>query len=191
MAGRPALRIGQHGKVKRIYLGGGVWLARCRYRDTDGVTRIVQRVGPADEFDKRGKLAEDALIEALAEHRAPSGPDAIGLDTLVVVLIDQHITRLAEDGRSVRTLDTYRYDAAKLAKFIAGVRVGEATPARIDAALRSMQNAHGPTMARRAHPLTGRPSTGGVKQRRRHKSGPRCAIDQVQGGSQRRLSTYG
>lgn len=60
---------------------------------------------------------------------------------------------MAEDGRSVRTLDTYRYDATKLAKFIAGVRVGEATPARIDAALRSMRNAHGPTMARRARTL--------------------------------------
>jgi hypothetical protein len=153
MAGRPALRIGQYGKVKRIYLGAGVWMARCRYRDTDGVTRIVQRVGPADEFDKRGKLAEDALIEALAERRPPSGPEAIGIDTLVVVLIDQHIIRLAEDGRSVRTLDTYRYDAAKLAKFITGVRVGEATPARIDAALRSMRHAHGPTMARRARTL--------------------------------------
>jgi len=45
------------------------------------------------------------------------------------------------------------YDAAKLAKFIAGVRVGEATPARIDAALRSMRNTHGPTMARRARTL--------------------------------------
>src|ERR1700737_5509740 len=74
MAGRPSLRIGQHGKIKRIYLGAGVWLARCRYRDTDGVTRIVQRVGPSDEFDKRGKLAEDALIEALAERRPPSRP---------------------------------------------------------------------------------------------------------------------
>jgi hypothetical protein len=73
--------------------------------------------------------------------------------TLVVALIDQHVTRLAEDGRSVRTLDTYRYDATKLAKFIAGVRVGEATPARIDAALRSMRNTHGPTMARRARTL--------------------------------------
>jgi hypothetical protein len=38
MGGRPALRIGQRGKIKRIYLGGGVWLAPCRYRDTDGVT---------------------------------------------------------------------------------------------------------------------------------------------------------
>ena len=90
MAGRPSLRIGLHGKVKRIYLGAGVWLARCRYRDTDGVTRIVQRVGPSDEFDKRGKLAEDALIEALAERRPPSGPDSIGLDTLKVVLVDQY-----------------------------------------------------------------------------------------------------
>ncbi|MGB8389185.1 site-specific integrase [Mycobacterium sp.] len=117
------------------------------------MTRIVQRVGPADEFDKYGKLAEDALIEAIAERRPPSGPDAIGLDTRIMVLIDQHITRLAEDGRSVRTLDTYRYDATKLTKFIAGVRVGEATPARIDAALRSMRNTHGPTMARRARTL--------------------------------------
>jgi hypothetical protein len=50
----------------------------------------------------------------------------------------------------MRTLDTYRYDATKLAKFIAGVRVGEATPARIDAALRSMRNTHGPAMARPA-----------------------------------------
>ncbi len=33
-------------------------------------------------------------------------------------------------------------------KFIGGVRVGEATPARIDAAIRSMRTAHGATMAR-------------------------------------------
>ena len=153
MAGRPPLRIGQHGNITRDYLGGGVWLARCRYRDSDGVTRKVQRIGPADEYDKHGKLAEDALIAALAERRPPSGPDAIGLDTPVVSLVDLHIARLAEDGRSVRTLDTYRYDAGKLAKFIAGVRVGEASPARIDAALRAMRAAHGATMARRARTL--------------------------------------
>ena len=73
MAGRPPLRIGQHGKIVREYLGGGVWLARCRYRDSDGVTRRVQRLGPPDEHDQHGKLAEDALIEALAERRPPSG----------------------------------------------------------------------------------------------------------------------
>jgi hypothetical protein len=70
MAGRPPLRIGQHGKITRKNLGGGVWMARTRFRDNDGVTRIVERRGPADDYDKHGKLAEDALIEALVQRRA-------------------------------------------------------------------------------------------------------------------------
>jgi hypothetical protein len=48
---------------------------------------------------------------------------------------------------AIRTIDTYRYCAKLLAKIIAGVRVGEATPARIDAAIRSMCRAHGGVMA--------------------------------------------
>jgi integrase len=149
MAGRPPLRIGQHGNIRRRYLGGGVWEAHCRYRDSDGVVRRVQRVGPADEFDKHGKLAEDALLEVLAERRPPSA-DQIGLDTLLVTLVDQHLARLAEDGRSPVTVSTYRFAADKLTKFIGGVRVGEASTARLDAALRSMRGAHGPMMATQA-----------------------------------------
>jgi hypothetical protein len=123
MAGRPPLRISQHGKIVREYLGGGVWLARTRYRDSDGVTRRVQRLGPPDEHDQHGKLAEDALIEALAQRRTSEG-DVIALDTKIVTLVDQHIDRLAEDGRAIRTIDTYRYAAKLLAKIIVGVRVG-------------------------------------------------------------------
>jgi integrase len=144
--GRPPLRIGAHGKITRAYLGGGVWMARCRYRDSDGVTRRVERRGPPDEHDQHGKLAEDALIEALVQRRT-SEADEISLDTRIVTLVDQHIDRLVEDGRSVRTIDTYRYAAKLLAKIIAGVRVGESTPARIDAAIRSMRRAHGDVMA--------------------------------------------
>ncbi|KUI44053.1 integrase [Mycobacterium sp. IS-1590] len=146
MAGRPPLRIGQHGKIARKYLGSGVWLARTRFRDADGVTRIVERRGPADEHDQHGKLAEDALIEALNQRRA-AGDSEVTLDTKIMVLVDQHIDRLAEDGRSIRTIDTYRYCAKLLGKVMAGVRVGEATPARIDAAIRSMRRAHGDVMA--------------------------------------------
>ena len=146
MAGRPPLRIGQHGKINRIYLGGGVWLARCRFRDSDGVTRIVERRGPADEHDAHGKQAEDALIETL-NQRLVAGGGEVTLDTKIMALVDRHIERLEEDGRSVRTIDTYRYCAKLLRKVIAGVRVGEATPARLDAAIRSMRNAHGDVMA--------------------------------------------
>ncbi|HSS26061.1 MAG TPA: site-specific integrase [Mycobacterium sp.] len=146
MAGRPPLRIGQHGKITRKYLGGGVWMAQCRYRDSDGVTRRLQRLGPPDEHDQHGKLAEDALIEALMARRT-SEVDEITLDTKIVTLVDRHIDRIEEDGRSIRTIDTYRYCSKLLGKIIAGVRVGEATPARIDAAIRSMRRAHGDVMA--------------------------------------------
>lgn len=60
-------------KIQRVYKGGGVWVTRCRYRDTDGVSRIVQKLGPVDEYDQHGKLAEDALIAVLAEgHQRPA-----------------------------------------------------------------------------------------------------------------------
>ena len=100
MAGRPPLRIGQHGKISRTYLGGGVWLARTRIRDSDGMTRIVERRGPADEHDQHGKLAEDALIEALMQRRA-AGYNEITVETKIMVLVDRHIDRLEEDGRAV------------------------------------------------------------------------------------------
>ena len=110
------------------------------------MTRIVERRGPVDEHDQHGKLAEDALVEALVQRRAAGG-GVITLDTKITALVDQHIDRLEEDGRAIRTIDTYRYCAKLLAKIIAGVRVGEATPARIDAAVRSMRTAHGDVMA--------------------------------------------
>lgn len=116
----------------------------------DGVTRIVQRVGPPDDYDQCGKLAVDALKEALSARRLPTRPDAIGVNTLISVLVDEHLARLAEDGRAARTLDTYRSATTKFQKFIGGVRVGEAAPARIDAALRSMRTAHGATTARQS-----------------------------------------
>lgn len=148
MAGRPQLRIGTRGRIDREHLGGGVWVARCRYRDTDGVVRRVERKGPPDQYDKHGKLAEDALIEALATRRPPVAIDELGPQTLVSKLVEEHLRRLAEDGRSPATLATYHLATGKLNKFIGGVRVREASTARLDAALRSMRTAHGATMAR-------------------------------------------
>ena len=148
MPGRTPLRIGQRGKISRTYLGGGVWEAKCRYRDTDGVTRQVRRRGPPDEYDRYGKLAEGVLIESLAERRPPT--DEIGPDTAVMTLVEAHLDRLAEDGRSPATQDTYKLVAGKLRAKLGGVRVAEANPGRIDAVLRAMTNTHGPGMARQA-----------------------------------------
>lgn len=150
MAGRPPLRIGQHGNVRRIQVDTGIWIARCRYRDTDGVTRIVERRSPTSK-DQWGKQAEDALIASFRDRRAPSDAGDISPDTKVTALVTAHIDRLEEDGKAGKTIDTYRYTSdSQLTKLISGLRVQDATPPRIDAALRDMNRAHGATAARHA-----------------------------------------
>jgi hypothetical protein len=67
-----------------------------------------------------GKLAENARLESLAERRPSSGPDAVVLETPVTLLVEQHLVRLTEDGRSPTTLATYRFAVGKLEKFIGG-----------------------------------------------------------------------
>jgi integrase len=153
MAGRTPLRIGQHGKIKRTYIGGGVWQAMCRYRDIDGVTRRVTRRSPSGEQDRHGKLAEDSLIGSLASRRPPS--DEVGPDTPIMTLVEAHLHRLAEDGRSPATQDTYKLVAGKLRAKLGGVRLTEANPARMDAVLRAMTNTHGPGIARQAKTILG------------------------------------
>lgn len=149
MAGRPPLRIGQHGKITRKDAGGGVWLARCRFRDDDGVVRIVERRSPAGRRDQYGKLAEEELRDALDARRTPTEDD-IDRETLVLALCRAHLRRLEEEGRSAATMSTYEFALRKLEPRIAGIRVGEASPGRVDAALRAMVKAHGPTMARQS-----------------------------------------
>lgn len=153
MAGRPPLRIGQHGKITRKQLSGGVWLARCRFRDFDGVTRIVERRSPEGRDDKYGKAAEDILVESLKERRPPGVSGHITTDTKVSVLVDQHLEILESDGKAPATMTTYRSAAGKLAKFSKSLRVGEATPGRLNAVIRSMKAAHGANMARHGRTL--------------------------------------
>ncbi|QQM51717.1 tyrosine-type recombinase/integrase [Rhodococcus pyridinivorans] len=147
--GRPPLRIGQHGKITRKDLGGGVWLARCRFRDDDGVVRIVERRTPPGRRDQYGKLAEDALVEHLEFRRTPS-EDEVTPATTVVALVRTYLTRLEEEGRAAATIDTYKFAARKLELKLGGIRIGEATARRVDTAIRAMSKAHGPTMARQA-----------------------------------------
>jgi len=130
-----------------------LWLARCRFRDADGVTRVVERRSPAGEDDKHGKAAEDALIAALKDRRPPGVSGEISLDTRIAVLVEQHLELLAESGRSPATMTTYRSAARKLAKFGEALRVGEATPGRLNAVIRSMRQAHGANMARHGRTL--------------------------------------
>lgn len=149
MAGRPPLRIGKHGKITRISLGGDTYLARCRYRDDDGVVRIVERRSPIGARDQHGNLAEQELIDAITARRTPSADDIDG-NTLISALCKTYLTQLGEEGRAAATMSTYEFALSKLDAKIGGVRVGEASAGRIDKALRAMSKSHGPTMARQS-----------------------------------------
>ena len=99
MAGRPPLRIGIHGKINRINQGRGKWLARCRHRDTDGVTRNVEKLSPGGRYDQYGTLAEEELLAVLADRNRSTSDGGINADTNVADLVDQYLDRLEEDER--------------------------------------------------------------------------------------------
>ncbi|MGN2640944.1 site-specific integrase [Nocardia takedensis] len=147
--GRPPLRIGQHGNVKRTNLGGGIWLARCRVRDDDGVTRVVERQSPEGEYDQRGQLAESALLAALEDRRGSTGEEITG-ETTVGTLVRTHVDNLEAKGRATRTIDTYR-DVAKVIEPVAGsVRAREASAGRMDKAIQTIATRHGYATAKQA-----------------------------------------
>jgi integrase len=77
----------------------------------------------------------------------------ISLDTRISDLVEQHLELLAEDGKSPSTMTTYRSAARKLRKFSEALRVGDATPGRLNAVIRSLRKAHGPNMARHGRTL--------------------------------------
>lgn len=89
-----------------------------------------------DEYDQHGKLAEDALIAVLAKRQRSANHGEIGPHTKVSDLVEQHLARLAEDGRSPVTMSTYSFTTTKLKKFIGGLRVGESSPAQSKSILR-------------------------------------------------------
>jgi integrase len=148
MAGRPPMRIGQHGKITRTSLGGGVWVARCRFRDLDGVTRRLERMTPAGMVDEYGAQAEGALRDALAARRPPGSGSITGATTLGD-LLTRYITRCREDGElAPKSVDTYEATLDAVRSRMADVRVSEATPGLLDEILRGIRRDHGATRER-------------------------------------------
>ena len=106
MAGRPPLRIGSHGKITRLQVEPGVWVARCRYRDLDGVTRPVERRMPPSVPDEYGARAEAALLDAIAGRRPP-GTGSLTGSTALGELLERYISRARADGElAPKSVDT-------------------------------------------------------------------------------------
>ncbi len=148
MAGRPPMRIGQHGKITRISLGGGIWVARCRFRDLDGVTRRLERMTPAGVVDEYGARAEEALRDAITARRPPGSGSITGTTTLGD-LLTRYLTRCRDDGElAPKSVDTYQATLDAVRSRMADVRVSEATPGLLDEILRGIRRDHGATRER-------------------------------------------
>jgi len=117
------------------------WRAMCWFRDLDGVTRKVERIGPS------ANKAKDLLISYLLERSTPTVDD-LTAESTVETLWSTYLDFLVKDGRASRTLDLYRYVAVHIVKGLGQVRLREVTTQRLDRFLRTIAHHHGPNVAR-------------------------------------------
>jgi integrase len=102
---RPPLPLGTYGKIK-TWQEGTTWLARAKFRDFDGIVRLVKRSG------KTKAAAERELKAALADRQMPVKRAEITGQTTMDKLAELwlvEIERAVDAGtRSPGTLDAYR-----------------------------------------------------------------------------------
>lgn len=147
---RPPLEIGTFGKITRSSLkdadGGptGVWVARTRYRDYDGVTRQVKANGTS------GAKAEAALKHSLRDRQRSQGGETLTGKSTVGELLTLWIATPAPRGvRSPQTLAQYQRCIEKI--ILPGmekVRLYEATTERIERFIQAIRTDSGKRDAR-------------------------------------------
>lgn len=138
---RPPLELETWGKIRRTTVRG-VPKAYCRYRDSDGVTRLMER---------RGKTEADAernLIKALKVRLAPAGED-LTRDSTIRQAATQWLTTKQEEDLAIATLRRYSDLTQRIIiGGIGDIRLGELSIPRADRFLASVRKANGDGSAR-------------------------------------------
>jgi integrase len=102
---RPPLPLGTYGKIK-TWQEDKVWLARAKFRDFDGVVRLVKRSG------KTKAAAERALRAALVERQTPVRRSEITAQTTIEKVAELWLAEIEQAvnarSKSPSTLDAYR-----------------------------------------------------------------------------------
>jgi integrase len=98
---RPSLPLGTAGKF-RFYGDGDKWIARCGFRDYDGVTRTVERSG------KSRAAAERALKSAVRDRSHYHRGAEINPETKIVAVAERWWNSFSTRKVSLSTLYQYR-----------------------------------------------------------------------------------
>lgn len=124
---RPPLPIGERGNIKRTKQPDGSWIASCRYRDADGVTRQVRAEGPS------GQKAENRLKAKLKQRGQGDG-----------ITSEHRVSELAEQwfatvDKAPGTRSTYRHVLDRhILPGVGALLIREATTARLDQFIRAV-----------------------------------------------------
>lgn len=134
MAGRPPLQVGTFGRIRRIELGAGQWIAEARFRDRDGETRRVKAAGTT------GPRAEAALREKLRTRREQGFTAELTPDSRVSELLTRWLVEVDGSGRAQQT-KTYYHKAVEqvVAPGVGKLRIRELNPQRVDGFLRELK----------------------------------------------------
>lgn len=132
--GRKPLPVGTPGNITVTPIGPGGYRARCRFRDTDGVTR------PVEAWGKTKTEARNKLHAALKERKRTSSEQDIGPDSYVKDVValwwEQLERKVAAGKRSPGTARTYKvYVDSLVLPRLGNLRVREVTVGRVDQVL--------------------------------------------------------
>ncbi|WP_078111750.1 tyrosine-type recombinase/integrase [Gordonia sp. IITR100] len=126
--------LGTYGAIGTSQTSRGKWVAKARFRDFDGVTRLVQASG-----DTEAK-AKAALKVALRDRSRPTGSE-ISSESTVTELMDYWLDEIGRSDRSPQTISYYRRTIEKAIKpALGGLRLHEATTGRIEAYLKALRS---------------------------------------------------
>jgi integrase len=143
---RPPLELETWGKIRRTVIDGKS-TAVCRFRDSDGITRPMQRQG------KTPAEAERNLIRALKARLAPAGED-LNADSTVKQAADKWLAEPERAELAIATMRRYTDILGTIVKKgFGGVRLGEATVPRVDRFLKTVTETNGPSTAKTARTL--------------------------------------
>ncbi len=121
---RPPLPLETYGKISETERNGKP-AAITYYRDSDGVTRRMLRTG------KTYPAAKRALVEALRDRLAPAGDVITADSTIDALAASWKAEMLGDEKLSDGTKRTYQDALKTVLRGLSGVRVVEATPAKL------------------------------------------------------------
>lgn len=131
------------GNIRRTVVDGKQ-TAIANYRDSDGVTRKMQRSG------RTGAEAERNLITAMKSRLAPAGED-VSRESRIKDLAEAWFAETSNGDLAQGTLNAYRRSLdVIIIRGLGDVRLGEATVPRIDRFLKAVTARNGAAQARTA-----------------------------------------